>query len=95
MSAPFTLYHVYFGLQGGYLPDDVVHFTSQRAAFAYLRQQAQQLRDEGWTVRGSAEGGYTCQAPWHAADYHLLEWDCQIFATQEDLQAYFAHIAEY
>lgn len=91
----WPVYSVMFGLSGGYMPDDVCYFTSKRAALGYMADEAKDLRSDDWIVSGSAEYGYTCQAPWHDVDYFSLDWNVEHFATKQERDQFIAQNSEF
>lgn len=66
-----NVYCVFDGMPG-YLPNSVVYFTNKRAMLAYLADEARFLRDQEYTVTGSAEVGYeydSCTITWDVFPY--------------------------
>jgi hypothetical protein len=58
-----THYHVYSGLQGGYLPNTNDVYTSKRGALAAGAEMAREYRDNGERVIGGR--GYWQARPGH------------------------------
>ena len=50
-------YHVLFGLRGGYMPDSNEVFTNKREAERYAAWLAEDSRNQGHKVEGSAKSG--------------------------------------
>lgn len=90
----WPVYSVMFGMPG-YMPDDVCYFTNKRAALGYMADEAKDLRSEDWTVSGSAEYGYTCQAPWHDIDYFSLDWNVEHFSSKAERDQFIAQNSEF
>lgn len=90
----WPVYSVMFGMPG-YMPDDVCYFTNKRAALGYMADEAKDLRSDDWIVNGSAEYGYTCQAPWHDVDYFSLDWNVEHFSSKAERDQFIAQNSEF
>jgi hypothetical protein len=91
----WPVYSVMFGLSGGYMPDDICYFTNKREAFSYMADEAKDLRSDDWIVSGSAEYGYTCQAPWHDVDYFSLDWNVEHFSSKAERDSFITNNSEF
>jgi hypothetical protein len=80
-----THYHVFSGLQGGYLPNTNDVYTSKRAALAAGAEMAREYRENGEKVRGGAgywearEGMF----PGEMYDYISVEACCETDCADE------------
>ncbi len=90
----WPVYSVMFGMPG-YMPDGVCYFTNKRAALGYMADEAKDLRSEDWIVSGSAEYGYTCQAPWHDVDYFSLDWNVEHFSSKAERDSFITNNSEF
>jgi len=75
-------YHVLVGMRGLYMPDVNEAFGSRKEAEASARAYADQMRDQGDPVSGSARQGYLV-----GDDYSIEIADCAEADCLADLEA--------
>lgn len=73
------------GLNGLYMPNSVVYFTTKREAMAYMAGEARSLREDGYKVVGSREFGYVYgYADACDPEAYAIELSCEPFDSRNE-----------
>jgi hypothetical protein len=85
-----SIYIVHEGLTGGYLPDQSSYFSTKREALSYMRDRANDARNNGYRVSGSASRGYYDLSDPEKSEHAMPEYiefsqqDSEFFASNID-----------